>query len=328
MREQIIKSWDKIEPDQAMQERLLNDILVSARAVRRPSKAGVGLRFSLKTLLIAVAIVMLSAATAFAAYGAGLNGQIAELQNQIDELQGQANLPTDVKELQEIIVSLQDQNDTLIEQANAVLEQNEALQEQVTALNEEIEVLRGLVITTVELPNGKKISLTMWEESISAFAREVGIESTRFATLAEAAAYAKVSFKEPQWLPAGAEPKLQQAAGNLLPEGYITFFRLNNGLYPDALVYYRVPAQGPESVAYDIIWDQYYFGPDYTIYIDVAEDIETYMVNGVEVVVVPTDKGYDLYWMEDGIFSMLKRCPDLTTALAIMASMGAPVPAK
>lgn len=110
---------DNIKLDQVTQDRLLNDIIVSVRAAK-PSRVGAGLKFSLKTLLVAAAIIMLSAMTAFAAYGAGLNaGQPPEQPNE------------DVEQLNELIVALQ--------------EENAELNGQVAALSEEVEDLRAKI---------------------------------------------------------------------------------------------------------------------------------------------------------------------------------------
>ncbi|MCL2678446.1 MAG: DUF4367 domain-containing protein [Clostridiales bacterium] len=115
---QIDILWSKIEPDQAAHQRMLSNILERAHGGRKPGKVGRGISFSLKTLLVAVAIVMFSATTAFAAYGVGLNagpdeeigqlnGIIVALQEENAELNGQvALLEAEVAELKNVMYVL------------------------------------------------------------------------------------------------------------------------------------------------------------------------------------------------------------------------------
>ncbi|MCL2817763.1 MAG: hypothetical protein FWD39_05190 [Clostridiales bacterium] len=161
MRDKIINSWEKIQPDQATQDSLLNEILVSTREAR-PNKAKNGLRFSLRTLAAAVAIVALSATSAFAAYSAGVNAA------QTDE----------VGQLNEIIAALEKQNADLSEQVEAVLEEVEELRRQLKFTQAETPVLRKLRFEEIDLS----------EQYVM----------MNFSSLAEAAEYASAPFKESQ----------------------------------------------------------------------------------------------------------------------------------
>ena len=332
----------KVRSDQSTRERLLNDILISSHAAK-PSKTGAGLRFSLKTLLIAVAIVALFATSAFAAYGAGLNGQIAELQGQIDELQGQANLPTDVKELNEIIATLQDQNDILIEQFNVVLGQNGELSEQLEAVLEEVEELRKQINATQhgsknELPNPKGLPIQLDFNDINFNSiDQTSVKSVKnFSSMEEAREYLNAPFKVANWVPEGMVASKSGIQGNMMTNG---------DLYPayaSAYFQYLFPDVGYLS-SFEVF--QYYFGPNHqVININTIYEMETVVVGNIEVTVVYDTMIFDLsrtppqnrltlqlYWMdEDDVFYWM-RCinpVDLETALAIVASMGEPIPAK
>jgi len=271
-----------VKSDRNTKERLLNDIFVTARA-EKPSRAGSGLRFSLRTLLVAVAIAALSATSAFAAYSAGLN----------------AAQPTDVKELNGIIA---------------------ALQEQVADLNEEIEVLRGLIVTQYdskeETPTGNMYSYTKSHPEREVLMQEVGTQSKNFSTLAEAAEFAGVPFKEPLWLPAGTKRTM------------LVRFTQHGGFYPTAMVMYTVPDVGMGTLAGSITLQQEYVGSSFQFNLDTAYDVETVVINGVEVTVVALgENALELFWIEDGIFFQLRTIRlGLQATLQIVESMGEPVP--
>lgn len=151
IRERINNACEYATADRAAKERLLNRIFVSARE-KKTGEVWSGLRFSLRTLLVAVAIVMLSAATAFAAYGVGLNSapppdeEIGQLNEIIIALQEEsAQLQDENAQLNEqvaIIPELQDENTQL-------QDENAKLNEQVAALDEEAARLQDIIISAI-----------------------------------------------------------------------------------------------------------------------------------------------------------------------------------
>ncbi|MCL2817197.1 MAG: hypothetical protein FWD39_02270 [Clostridiales bacterium] len=289
--EQIIDSWNKVKPDQAKRDRLLNDIFTSARA-ERPSRAGAGLRFSLRTLLVAIAIVALSATSAFAAYSAGVNA---------------AQPPADVEQLNEMIA---------------------ALQEQVAVLNEEIEELRGQINATqygskTDMPDGKSaflIDLNLDE----GFGIGIVAEQNKFSSMSETIEYIEslgAPFKVPGWTPEvfkGREPGMI---------GALFLSELTNELYPVLWFYYP----GGLHFTFSIIQyhfgpdHQVNIHTIHNMETVMVGDIEV-------TVIYQPNGGRMLFWMDDdGVFThMSMGGPSITLAdaLAIIASMSAPVSAE
>jgi len=279
-----------------MRDRALNSILARVRA-GKPNRMRRGISFSLKTLLVAVAIVMLSATTAFAAYGAGLNAAPPPEQPDVN-----------VEQFNELIAALQ--------------EENAELNDKVAELEVVVEELREQLLMVAqydsreETPTGKAFNID-WGTVESLRAAEIAAHST----MAEAAATVGGPFKEPGWLPEGTT------------QGEILSAVLGESRYPSVITYYQVASGkkinlyqyyfGPDhQVNLDTIYDaeKYMVG-----------DTE------VIVIYRPTSAGIDLhvYWMDaDGVFNWMLSSNngsnwfDLETALAIVASMGTPVSAK
>ncbi|MCL2677613.1 MAG: sigma-70 family RNA polymerase sigma factor [Clostridiales bacterium] len=297
MKEKINNAWDKMRADQATRDRLLNKVFISARAGNQ-SKVGRGISFSLKTLLVAVAIVMLSATTAFAAYSAGLNAAPPPQEE------------TDVAQLNELITELQ--------------EENTELNSQVIALNLKIAELRAqidnLTVTKVD-PKETRGNLTWtWDgyDELMAQALESGYRAKLFSTVAELVLETGVPFKEPHWMPAGTVKAAERGGSDKA----VYFQVFNNGYSPASAVRFNTSAGQFELV-------QTYVGPGVQVDVQTTGDVETLSAGGMEVIAVNIGDYYIIFWMDEGMICELRFDGNqedvLETALKIVASMGQPL---
>jgi len=249
---------------------------------------------------VAVAIVMLSATTAFAAYGAGLNAVPPPEE-------------TDVGQLNELIVALQEENAELNGQVATLSDEVGELQEQLARVIakqvDNKDMLKGGPIQ-VDFNTTEKFSFEKVEF---------------YSSLAEANEDLGAPFKTVGWVPQGTVLTGADSLGGYAG-GLIT-----SALYPVMVIDYKVPGHSLQN-NFRVNVVQYYFGPNHKVVnINTVYDMETVEVGGIEVIVIYVNETtLRLCWMDEDcvFFSVYVYGFDLAAALSVSVLMSAPVPAK